>query len=236
MATAADFKANRSPTKSITYEDYLESAPETKIVEWADNVMITYMPPTHQHQDVIGFLGNLLRTFIEILQLGQLCLAPFEVKLWPKGPAREPDILFVKTANLEKLTSKRFNGGPDLVIEIISPSSISEDRVRKFREYERAEVTEYWLIDPRPHQQQADFYVLDASQTYQPAPVDEAGVYHSQVLAGFWLKLAWLWEEPLPTTLLALAEILQTVEALPPTEKETYQTLYKTLAKKTGRK
>ena len=75
--------------------------------------------------------------FIEFFDLGILVLAPFEVKLWPDGPSREPDILFIGQENLSKLTSERFEGGPDLIIEIISPSSVTEDRVHKFTEYAR---------------------------------------------------------------------------------------------------
>ena len=50
-------------------------------------------------------------------------------------------------------------GGPSLVVEIVSPGSATIDRVDKFREYERAGVGEYWIIDPRHQKQQADFNV-----------------------------------------------------------------------------
>jgi hypothetical protein len=81
------------------------------------------------------------------------------------------------------------------------------------------------LIDPRPRQQQANFYILDQAGVYQPAPITEAGHYHSVVLANFWLDLAWLWSEPLPNPQLALAEIMVSVEALPPEVKAIYQAL-----------
>lgn len=64
-------------------------------------------------------------------------------------------------------------------------------------------MRDYWLIDPRPHQQQADFYRLDTNQAYQPVPLEEspdqaAGVYTSTVLPNFRLRLDWLWQQPLP--------------------------------------
>jgi len=133
--------------------------------------------------------------------------APLEVKLWPDGPAREPDILFIRQEHLEGLTDRRFEGAPDLVIEIVSTSSVSEDRVRKFTEYERAGVREYWIIDPRPFQQQADFYTLGDDGLFYPAPIHE-GVFHSTVLPHFWLRLGWLWEAPLPNVQQLFAGIM----------------------------
>ena len=106
------------------------------------------------------FLSSLIDSFINYFHLGILRFAPFEVKLWPDGPSREPDILFISKDNLPNLTPKRFQGSPDLIIEIVSTSSVIEDRVQKLTQYEQAGVREYWIIDPRPHQQQADFFIL----------------------------------------------------------------------------
>lgn len=168
--------------------------------------------------------------FVQFFKLGAIIPAPFEVKLWPDGPSREPDLLFVSNENQAKLTDKRFKGGPDLVIEIISPGSVTEDRVYKFEEYEKAGVREYWIIDPRPHQQQVDFYVLDEEGRYQPAPLTAHGIYYSTVLPDFWFNLDWLWLEKLPNPQLVLAEIMISIETLPAEAKNAYQALYDLLA------
>jgi Uma2 family endonuclease len=106
----------------MSYEAYLDFAGDSEIVEWVEEEVVRYMPPTDRHQDLSGFLNTLLRLFTQFFKLGIVRSAPFEVKLWPNGPSREPDILFVSTANLPNLDEKRFNGGPDLIIEIISPA------------------------------------------------------------------------------------------------------------------
>jgi Uma2 family endonuclease len=169
--------------------------------------------------------------FISILQLGEMIVAPFEVKLWLDGPSREPDLLFVSEANLVNLTEKRFVGAPDLVVEVISADSVRRDRVDKFQEYEQAGVREYWLIDPRPNRQQADFYDRDETGLFVPAELDEAGVFHSAVLPGFWLNVNWFWEEPLPNPQLLLAQILMGVEGVSADVRAAYRALYEALTK-----
>ncbi|MGH9801602.1 MAG: Uma2 family endonuclease, partial [Blastocatellia bacterium] len=94
------------------------------------------------------------------------------------------------------------DGPADLSVEIISPESVRRDRKVKFKEYESAGVGEYWLIDP--DHKKAEFYQLDASGRYQLAKL-KAGVYHSKAVAGFWLRVDWLWQPP--TVLDALREL-----------------------------
>ncbi len=215
--------------QKMDYQSYLDMAGESQIVEWVDGEVIRYMLPIYGHQDIVSFLDVLLRQFVNYFNLGVIIPAPFEVKLWPDGPAREPDILFISQNNMPNLTPKRYQGGPDLLIEIVSASSVIEDRVHKLTQYEQAGAREYWIIDPRPHQQQADFFILDDAGVYIPAPVSEDGIYHSTVLPNFWLKLAWLWQSPLPNSQLALAEIMTSVKSLSPQAQETFQALYELL-------
>jgi hypothetical protein len=74
-------------------------------------------------------------------------------------------------------------------------------------EYEEAGVHEYWIIDPRPRRQRAEFYVRDERGQFQPALPDRERVYRSTVVPGFWLRVDWLWAEELPDVLFAFAEI-----------------------------
>jgi hypothetical protein len=178
----------------------------------------------------------LLNSFIGFFGFGKLLIAPLEVKLWPGGPSREPDIVFIKRENLSKITEQKVEGAPDLVVEIISPGSVSTDRVTKFGEYERAGVREYWIIDPRPHQQQADFFILGEDGLYHDRPVDEVGIYHAVIIPDFWLNLAWLWQEPLPNPQLALAELMMSLETLPSETKAAYRTLFDILTQSTSSK
>ena len=79
------------------------------------------------------------------------------------------------------------------------------DRGTKYYEYERARIPEYWLIDPLA--QRAEFYQLGENGQYNLLLPGEDGRYHSRQLPGFWLRLAWLWQNPLPAPDDALLEI-----------------------------
>ncbi len=215
---------------TVSYETYLKTSPETAITEWVEGEVITYMPPIRRHQTVLDFLSYLINTLIQLRNLGQVVTAPFEVKLWPDGPSREPDLIFVSQENLDKLDEKRFNGAPDLVVEIVSPSSVREDKIRKFQEYERAGVREYWLIDPRPHLQTVEIFALNEMGEYEPVPVTEDGVVHTAVLPGFWLNVNWFTQTPLPKAQRIAYEIMLTLDGLPPAIRTAYQTLHDALA------
>ncbi len=119
-----------------------------------------------------------------------------------------------------------------MIIEIISPGSVTEDRVHKFTEYEQARVCEYWVIDPRPHQEHAEFFILGEDNIYHPAPLDDKGIYHATILPHFWVDLDWLWSKKLPNPQLVLAEIMLANKELPSGAKEVYRALYKLLTGK----
>lgn len=191
----------------MTYEEYLNWSGEDTFAEWVNEEVIIPMPAKVWHQQLVVFLDRVLGLFVSFFGLGQLLTAPVEVKLYPGGPSREPDLFFVSTTQLDRLHSGRCNGAPDLVIEIVSDDSVRRDRIEKFDEYEQAGVREYWIIDNRPDQQRAWFYQLGNFGVFERVLPDEHGVYRSQVLAGFWLRLDWLWQEA-PDELRAIAEVL----------------------------
>lgn len=211
------------------YEEYLALSDEGQIVEWVDGEIIAHMPPTAPHQSIIATLITLLRNYVKRVDLGRIVVAPFEVKLWPGGPSREPDILFVSRERLEFLTLKRFDGAPDLVVEVILPTSVTIDRVDKYLEYERAGVREYWIIDPRPRQEQADFFRRGMGGRFEPAPVDDAGVFASDVIPGFRLHLDWLREPEKTDAERALAWMLADAPTLSDELRAGYRQMYELL-------
>ena len=66
-------------------------------------------------------------------------------------------------------------------------------------------MKEYWLIDPG--RRSVEFYQLGKDRRYRAAAIGGAGIYHSKVIKGFWLRVAWLWQNPLPSTLATLREL-----------------------------
>ena len=212
-----------------TYAEYLAWPDESALVEWKDGEIIAYMPPTDRHQDVAGSVFSLINSLVRIQGLGVVRGAPFEVKLWPGGPSREPDVLFISRDRLSQLTPQRFEGGPDLVIEIVSSSSARADRVEKFIEYERAGVREYWVIDPRQGKEQAEFYQLDANGRFETVALDEHGLYHSAVLPGLTLDPAILRAAKLPNPQLLVAAIAKDLPTLPDDVRAAYRALYDAL-------
>ncbi|MBX3058631.1 MAG: Uma2 family endonuclease [Anaerolineae bacterium] len=198
--------AIQSPLK-MSYEEFLAWANEDTHAEWVDGEVVLHMPAKNPHQTLVEFLHQLLNLYAIVHLLGRVRIAPFELKLAPDGPSREPDLMFIAAANLERLTNERVEGAPDLIIEVVSSDSVHRDRVDKFDEYEAGGVLEYWILDNRPRRQRAQFYRLNEDGLYQAMMVGSDGVFHSEVLPGFWLRVEWLWAEQ-PDLLRALAELI----------------------------
>ncbi len=228
-ATAAHRQQDEVRRLPATYAEYLLWPDDATLAEWKDGEIITYMPPTDRHQEITGFLFALLSAFARLLNLGAVRVAPLEVKLWPDGPSREPDILFVGRDRLEQLAAKRLEGSPDLVVEIVSSGSARVDRVEKFIEYERAGVREYWLIDPRPGKEQADFYGLEDNGRFASLGLDDDGQFSSIVLPGLRLDPALL-RGPLPNPQLLLAGIAKDLPSLREELRAAYRALYEALS------
>jgi Uma2 family endonuclease len=185
----------------MTYEEFLAWADEDTLAEWVDGEVVMTTPASDRHQDMVGFLEGVLRSFVEMHQMGVVRSAPFQMKL---EQGREPDLLFVQQEHVSRLKENYLDGPADLVVEIVSPESVGRDRGEKFYEYARGGVPEYWLIDPQMHW--AEFYRLEGER-YRPAFSGEQGEYHAWQLPGFWLRVEWLWQVPLPAVEDVLLEV-----------------------------
>ena len=109
--------------------------------------------PSTDHQLISGELFAQLHAYLK----GKKCKAiqaPFAVRLFEQDgdsldgvdTVVEPDITVV--CDRDKLDSKGCKGAPDMVVEILSPSTQRHDRLTKFNLYQRAGVREYWIVDP----------------------------------------------------------------------------------------
>jgi Uma2 family endonuclease len=206
-APVTDALERKEQRFTMSYEDFLAYVDEDAHAEWVNGEVTIFMPPNDRHQAVAGFIYTMLVLFVDLFKLGVVRFAPLEMRLEEVPSSREPDVLFVAREHRERLTNERLYGPADLVVELVSPSSVQRDRAEKFSEYERVGVREYWIIDPRPDRQRVDAYYLTDEGRYTPIAPDEQGRYHSHVLQGFWLAADWLWQEPLPEPLRALQSL-----------------------------
>jgi len=147
--------AMKNADMSYTYADYLQ---------WNDNerweliggVAYNMSPaPSRKHQEISQNLSRKIGNYLE----GKSCkvyAAPFDVRL-PLGDEEDkrtgnvvqPDIVVV--CDSAKLDDRGCTGAPDLIIEILSPSTAKKDMVVKLHLYEKAGVKEYWLVHPTDH-------------------------------------------------------------------------------------
>ncbi|MEM7799208.1 MAG: Uma2 family endonuclease, partial [Chloroflexota bacterium] len=134
MSTANSPQIKRVPG---SYADYQRLASTSSITEWVEGELRFMPSPSIVHQLILKLFFNLLEAVVNHQRLGLVLFAPFEVKLWSDGPARQPDIFFLTNEQRQSLSEQRFNGPPALVVEIVSPGSVREDQVEKFKEYEK---------------------------------------------------------------------------------------------------
>ena len=182
--------------QKITYGEFLRQY-DGQYAEYVDGEILELFLVSERHNNLTTFLSSLLMIFTQTGNLGRICGEPYQMKMLinDKIKGREPDIFFVKTENFDRIGEQYFDGAADLVIEIISPESITRDTQDKFEEYETVGVQEYWIIDP--NRGTANFYNLDESGKYQLLPI-ESGIFESRVIEGLWIKTDWLWQDELP--------------------------------------
>ena len=120
--------------------------------------------PIPDHSYVEKMLTIILGNHILAHDLGRL-YGDVDTLFGPHD-VRRPDIIFFSKSRLHLVGPKAMEGAPDLCVEILSPSSVTIDRVDKFEQYQAAGVAHYWIIDP--NLRTADAFQLTAGQ-YTPA-------------------------------------------------------------------
>src|SRR6266851_2987465 len=125
----------------LTYEDLRKMPEDGKRYELIDGEVYMTPSPNTKHQTIVGNLHMALRQFVDNRGLGKIFLAPFDV-VFGERTAVQPDLLFIRKSRLSILTDLNVQGAPDLVIEVLSPSTASFDRETKLQVYARAGVAE----------------------------------------------------------------------------------------------
>lgn len=144
-----------------TYEAYAALTDDGECYEIMQGVLVVSPSPSGPHQGVAGEIHAYLREQILLKHLGLVFTAPFDVVLSEKN-VFQPDVVVLLKEHLAQYSDRKIMGAPDLLVEIISPSSKLYDRALKRTLYEQAGVPEYWLVDEYKHT--IELFVLEGRQ------------------------------------------------------------------------
>ena len=137
-----------SPGVKLTYDDFLLFPDEGNRHELIDGEHYVTPSPNTKHQTVLGNLYWRIRSYLETHSIGRVFFAPYDVVV-SKFDVVEPDLIYLSHERAaEVITALHVEGVPELVVEIGSPSTRQRDETIKRHLYERAGVSEYWVVDP----------------------------------------------------------------------------------------
>jgi Uma2 family endonuclease len=131
----------------FTYEDFLLFPDDGKRHELIEGDHHMSPAPKITHQEISGNLFTCIKEFLRRTHLGRVFSAPTDV-VFSDIDVVEPDLVYVSAARAAIITEDNIQGAPDLVVEILSPSSRKTDEIVKRKLYERYGVAEYWIVDP----------------------------------------------------------------------------------------
>ena len=166
---------------------------ERERIELIDGAPVMMAPPSRLHQEIITALLAQLYNYLE----GKKCNvypAPFAVRLFERADDRPEDVDTLVEPDLSvvcdpgKLDDIGCKGAPDLIIEVLSPSTQRHDRLTKYNLYERAGVPEYWIVSPEERTVQVSTLV-DGRYRVQELYTAEA-VAKVNTLSGCFIELS----------------------------------------------
>jgi Uma2 family endonuclease len=176
----------------MTVKEFYELPEGPPYFQLIDGDLYMSPSPRRYHQQISMFLSGVLFPFIEEHRLGELYAAPSDVTL-ANDVILNPDLYFVSRERAHILTDKGANGAPDLVIEILSPSTAKLDVGRKREIYAESGVREMWVIAPETRTVEVHRF---AENREQPVAILSIGeTLASPVLPGLALPIADVFKE-----------------------------------------
>jgi Uma2 family endonuclease len=186
---------------TVSFEEFCVLIRADQKADLIDGVIYMASPENIDANRLFVWLICLLNLYVRAKGLGEVFGSRVAFRLGEvSGP--EPDIAFVKKDRLHLARRTFFQGPPDFAIEVVSPECVERDYVKKRTLYETAGVREYWIIDEEL--QKVLMLRLDRAGHYREVRAKK-GVLRSFVVPGFWIRTAWLWQQPRPGE----AEILE---------------------------
>src|SRR3989337_1269616 len=168
-----------------TYADY-EKLPEGAPYQLIGGNLIKEPAPVPYHQILSKRIELELATFVEKNGLGEVLYAPADV-YFSETEVYQPDIMFISRDRMNIIGEKNIEAAPDLIIEILSPSSAYYDLRHKMRVYETSGVKVYWVVDPIETEIEVYQNINGEFRLFNKAC--QSGVIHSALLEWFAAEL-----------------------------------------------
>ncbi len=184
--------AHKTQKKVFTYEDWQKLPEDSGAYELIEGELVMSPSPQVMHQKVVKSIFRKLDEYVERENLGIVLFAPLDVVLSDLNIC-QPDIIFISRENKEIITEKNIQGAPDLIIEILSPSTTYRDLFDKKELYAKFGVNEYWIADPK--RRWIETYSLQDNTYKQIQRSEKSGKITSAVVKGFEIKLEAVFEE-----------------------------------------
>jgi Uma2 family endonuclease len=177
-------------TGKLDYDDYASMPDDGKRYEILDGELAVTASPVVRHQRVSRNLEFLLHAYVSAHGLGEVFDAPLTVIL-DAHTIVEPDLVFVSSARAAIVKERFIDGAPDLLVEILSPSTAARDRGAKAKLYAQLGVDEYWIVD-------ADARTLDVFERSETAyrasgALREDDRFSPRLLPGLTIALSSVW-------------------------------------------
>ncbi len=156
--------------KIYTYADYLTWQVQERLELIKGRLFAMSPAPLRYHQELSGALFGEFRAYLKRKSC-KVFHAPFDVRLPKSQEGQEneqiytvvqPDITIV--CDRSKLDRRGCLGAPDLIVEILSPSTAAKDVKEKFQLYEESGVREYWIV--HPEEALLEVFKLDKQNQY----------------------------------------------------------------------
>ena len=138
----------RMALSQITWQDVQQLPDDGHRHEAIEGELHVTPAPTPRHQDIVLRLAMRLQAVLVDPGHGRLWVAPIGVEFPDSKEGVQPDLVFVSPDGRARATDTGIVGAPDLVIEILSPTTAQRDRGVKRKLYERHGVEQYWIVDP----------------------------------------------------------------------------------------
>lgn len=175
----------------LTYEDYCALPDDGRRYEILDGDLYMSPSPITLHQLVVGNTYHVLRHHVDRHALGKVFIAPYDVVLG-KHDVVEPDVIFVSKAHKSIITRKNIRGAPDLLVEVLSPSTAERDTRDKRNIYARCGVKWYWIVDPDA---ESILELKRVRNAYAKVSITKGdSVFRPALFPGLEINLASLWQ------------------------------------------